>query len=73
MSNFETISLTGVQLLAALNFLKRGGEDWKSANVSIAHEATPRMIDAVWRPIGLYCWMTEYPEEGSIHLPEDGK
>lgn len=21
-------------------------------------------------PAGLYCWLTEYPEEGRIHLPE---
>lgn len=66
------VVLSGAQLLEALDFVAPDrAEDQMESEVCIALRDEGRDVDGDLRPAGHYCWLEEYPEEGSIIL--DGK
>lgn len=66
----EGITISGYQLRDALQFLAPdGSQDQLEARVTIQW-GPERTHDEGTDPAGLFCWMTDYPEEGSIPLLE---
>lgn len=68
------ITLTAAQLKEALELVAPDfdtDEDQREQEVSIQHLPARMSTDGEPMPEGLYCWLTEYPEEGCI--PLDGK
>lgn len=67
----EVFFLTGFQVKTLLDLL--GGYDEDSAETELAIGPLPEHKDAEsgeLRSAGLYAWFHEYPDEGSIPLPE---
>lgn len=65
------LTLNGYQLRSALEFIAPDGDaDQLESEVCIQHGGGMAGSDGEIVPVGLYCWMDEYPEEGSIFLSE---
>lgn len=63
------MALSGYQLREALGFLAPDGiADQLEQEVCIALRDEGRDTDGEVCPRGLYCWLSDYPEEGSILL-----
>jgi hypothetical protein len=61
--------LSGYQLREALDFLAPDGDaDQLEQEVCIALRDEGKDVDGEMRPRGMYCWLEEYPDEGSIIL-----
>lgn len=64
--------ITGHQLREALDFLDADGSpDQLDFEVSIALRDEGKDMDGEQSPRGMYCWLTDHPEEGSIQLKRD--
>jgi hypothetical protein len=63
----DTVSLTGAQLLEAFQFV---APDHPNDADQLECEVTIQRGNGHDGP-GLYCWITEYPEEGAIRLDAD--
>lgn len=65
------LTITGYQLREALEFLAPDGEaEQLEQSVCIQH-GPERTHEEGTDPAGLYCWLDDYPEEGSIPLTGD--
>ena len=65
------LTMNGHQLAKAMGFVNPDGEDvldQRDAEVSFEVLPARKNLDGEDMPEGLYCWLSEYPEEGSIHL-----
>lgn len=61
-------TLTVGQLRRALQIM---GDDDHETELSFQHKLPGKDTDGEDAPAGVYCWLTEYPEEGALQLPKD--
>lgn len=69
----NALTLNGYQLRAALEFLAPDGEADQLEQSVCIHKGSARCSAEEKEPGGHFCWLEEYPEEGSIRLDEEPK
>lgn len=66
------VTLTVAEMFAAIGFAAPGGNvpgsDDLEAEVTFQRQPERRSIEGETLPAGLYCWLTEYPDEGCFPL-----
>ena len=64
------ISLNGFQLRAALEFAAPDGDDEQLESEVTIQYGPARTDDDGTEAAGMFCWISDYPEEGSIRLDD---
>lgn len=62
------LTINGYQLRGALEFLAPDGTGEQLEQEVCIQHGPERTHDEGTDPVGLYCWLSEYPDEGSIPL-----
>jgi len=63
--------LNGFQLRAALDFIAPDGDDEQLESEVCIQHGPERTHDEGTEAAGMYCWLSDYPEEGSIRLDDE--
>ncbi|OZI30826.1 hypothetical protein CAL29_22885 [Bordetella genomosp. 10] len=66
----HALTLNGHQLWDALEFLAPDRTDEQLEQAVCIHPGPARTADGFTEAAGLYCWLADYPEEGSIRLDD---
>lgn len=64
----QLITLTGYQIRTILDMVD--AEDEAEITISYIDYDRPCVDSGEVMPAGLYAWFTDYPDEGSLYLPE---
>lgn len=68
--NAEAIVINGHQLRDALSLIAPDGTPEQLAHTLCIQAGPARRTSQGTEPAGLFCWLQEYPEEGSVRLDE---
>ena len=63
--------LNGFQLRAALDFIAPDGDDEQLESEVCIQHGPERTHDEGTEAAGMYCWLSDYPDEGSIRLDDE--